>query len=220
MYDITLICSSHKEHGKCNSNELHNIIEKINPEIIFEEITPSDFNACYNGQRFSRNLEANARKKNLQKHQIEHIPVDNYDLNNFDKKDIDYMFDKIFDHEEYCNLHNKFYLLLNQRGFPFLNSGHCDEIFDKLHMLEEIIIKNANDDKLFCAYKLWTEIQDERENEMINNVYRYSKEHRFNTGLFLIGAAHRKSIINKIQKHSWAENVKLYWNIGNYDNIF
>jgi hypothetical protein len=38
MYNITLICTVHRENGKCNSEELYNIIEKINPEIIFEEI--------------------------------------------------------------------------------------------------------------------------------------------------------------------------------------
>jgi len=38
MYNITLVCTAHKPLGNCNSEELYKIIEKINPEVIFEEI--------------------------------------------------------------------------------------------------------------------------------------------------------------------------------------
>jgi len=40
VYNITLINSVHKKLGKCNSNELYKIIERIQPEVIFEK--PSD----------------------------------------------------------------------------------------------------------------------------------------------------------------------------------
>jgi hypothetical protein len=226
MHDITLICSPHKEQGTCNSNELYKIIETINPEIIFEEKTPSLFNACYKEQSVRNSLEANAIKKYLLKHQTEHIPVDTCDIENINKKDIDClkkdidcMFDKIFNHEEYYHLENKLVLLLSRHGFSYLNSDQCSEIFDKQHMLEEIIIKNTNDDKSIRTYKLWTEIHDKRENEMINNIYSYSKEHKFNRGLFILGAGHRKSIINKVQKRAMTESVKLNWNYSNYNNI-
>jgi len=223
MYNITLICTKHHENGLCNIDELYKIIEKINPEIIFEEMSPSYFDVCYNGQRFSLSLEANAIKKYLQKHCIEHISVDNFDLKNKDiyclKNDIDYMFDKIEYNNECRNLENEIGLLSGQLGFAYLNSNQCGELFNKKHILEESIVNNSNDDKLFCVHKLWTEINDEREDGMINNIYSYSKEHRFEKGLFLIGAAHRKSMINKIQKHAATENVKLNWNFSNYSNI-
>jgi hypothetical protein len=224
MCNITLICSPHHEYGMCNSNELYKIIETINPEIIFEEITLSLFDACYKEQSVRNSLEANAIKKYLQKHQIEHIPVDidKYDLKNLNKKDIDFMFylsNKIDNNVEYHNLQNEFDLLLSQRGFAYLNSDQCSEMFDKQHRLEENIVKNSSDDKLFYADKLWKEIHGERENGMINNIYSYSKEHRFNRGLFIIGAAHKKSIINKIQKRAGTESVKLNWNYSNYTNI-
>jgi hypothetical protein len=43
MYNITLICSRHDELGKWNSNELYQILEKVNPDIIFEEIPSSRY---------------------------------------------------------------------------------------------------------------------------------------------------------------------------------
>jgi len=50
MYNITLICTSHRNAGKCNSKELYRIIETINPEIIFEELSYMDFNKTYSGE--------------------------------------------------------------------------------------------------------------------------------------------------------------------------
>jgi hypothetical protein len=43
MYNITLVCTKHKESGNCNSLELHKIIKAIKPEIIFEELSHSNF---------------------------------------------------------------------------------------------------------------------------------------------------------------------------------
>ena len=51
MYNIILLSTKHIESGKCNSFELYKIIETINPEIIFEEIPPSKFDAVYEGKR-------------------------------------------------------------------------------------------------------------------------------------------------------------------------
>jgi predicted RNA methylase len=37
MSNITIIFTMHLNVGKCNSKELYDIIEEVNPEIIFEE---------------------------------------------------------------------------------------------------------------------------------------------------------------------------------------
>ncbi len=37
MYNITLICTRHSEIGECNINALYKIIERIEPDLIFEE---------------------------------------------------------------------------------------------------------------------------------------------------------------------------------------
>ena len=51
MNNITLICTVHEEKGICNINELYKIIERINPEIIFEEINPSAFDEYYKDKK-------------------------------------------------------------------------------------------------------------------------------------------------------------------------
>ncbi len=96
MYNIILIGTNHSEFGKCNSNELYNIIASINPEVIFEELSPKLFNFIYNSN--SNNLtpdvvtEIKCVKKYLKNHDISHEPVD-IDLRYISDKEQDWMFD-------------------------------------------------------------------------------------------------------------------------------
>jgi hypothetical protein len=43
MHKITLVCSIHRENGLCNAEELLKILRTIEPEVVFEEMRPSDF---------------------------------------------------------------------------------------------------------------------------------------------------------------------------------
>ena len=56
MGRITLVCTVHSERGLCNENELFRILETIGPEVIFEEIRPSDFESYY-GDKSKHTLE-------------------------------------------------------------------------------------------------------------------------------------------------------------------
>lgn len=63
MYNITLICTRHDELGKCNSNELHQIIEHVNSDIIFKEISPTFFDKYYI-EKIRNNLESETITEN------------------------------------------------------------------------------------------------------------------------------------------------------------
>jgi len=104
-------------------------------------------------------------------------------------------------------------------GFQYLNSICNDNLYNELCNAMDNALKKINDEKLFQTYKLWNDINDKRENEMLNNIYRYCGEHKFDRGLFFIGAGHRKSIITKIQEYERTSELKLNWNYSNYENI-
>jgi len=53
MYTITLICTTHSELGKSNSDELYKIIESICPDVIFEELPKTLNDRFYNGNQIS-----------------------------------------------------------------------------------------------------------------------------------------------------------------------
>jgi hypothetical protein len=203
----------HLEIGKCNSKELYSIIEKENPEIIFEEfdISRTDDEYYKNGHYKYQNecsVETTAIMNYLEKNSIVHIPVDTYNITDFPTA----MYRKISAaSEEYDDLFKKNILLSCEQGFPYLNSIECCDLLEKMHFIEENVIKKSNDKILFEEYRSWQLITDNRDNEMLYNIYDYSKEHCFNNAVFIIGAEHRKSIIDKIKEYNIKENVKINW---------
>jgi len=56
------------------------------------------------------------------------------------------------------------------------------------------------------------------ENSMLSNIYSFCKEKSFNTAIFMCGAAHRKSIIEKIGEYEKKETIKLNWTFYNDKN--
>src|SRR5881296_2550774 len=47
MHKITLVCSGHRESGLCNAEELLKILRAIEPEAVFVEMHPSEFDFHY-----------------------------------------------------------------------------------------------------------------------------------------------------------------------------
>lgn len=219
MYRITLIATGHKEHGICNSNELYKIIEQVNPDIIFEELSPPGFAAIYEGPR-SDTLETKTIKLYLKKYPIAHFPVDldgNELVDRRFKIEIVEMLELFAGSPGYNDLSIQLNNLSEQLGFSYLNNEQCRELLKSKHLLEEVILRNMNYEKLFQTYNRWLEINDLRENAMIRNIYKYSDLNKYKRALFLVGAEHRESIIDKIPKFERNNKLELDWNF-NYFN--
>lgn len=60
-------------------------------------------------------------------------------------------------------------------------------------------------------YSEWLNQNDNRENEMVKNIYNYCYRSNYGKALFLVGAAHRKSLINKISKFEINKKQNLDW---------
>lgn len=84
MYKITLLSSIHCKFGKCNSGELYRIIENLEPEIIFEELSSDIFDILYTDEYTPQSLEAFTIKEYLKKHPVSHFPVDTHVKNESD----------------------------------------------------------------------------------------------------------------------------------------
>jgi hypothetical protein len=213
MFNISLICTAHSEIGKCNSDELHKIIESIRPEVIFEELSIKLFNMFYNGNHFpDESLEIKCIKRYIQNNVLKHIPVDIDVSPNLSTRDIDFMFNTFKKYDVYKKLENEHHNLTEQYGFAFLNSNKCSELFEKKMTTEKNLMEfEINKNILFRIYKLFHEEHDNRENEMIQNIYNYSKENQYNQAVFLIGSAHKNSIMKKILIYETKNMLKLNW---------
>ncbi len=219
MHNITLIGTVHSENGKCNSNELYKIIKSISPEVIFEELSNDLFDKFYNVKQIANeSLEIKCIKMYLQNHRIKHVPVDIDVSLNLSTSEINFMFDTFKKYDAYKTLEHEQHLLTAQKGFAFLNSKKCSELFDKKKITEKNLMGiGINKNILFRIYKLFHEEHYKRENAMLQNIYNYSKENQYSQAVFLIGSAHRNSIIQKITKFETKEKLQLNWTF--YNNI-
>ncbi len=216
MHNITLVSTRHDTLGRCNSGELYQIIERINPQVIFEEIPPTLFDDYYLKKSRS-NLESDTINKYLVNHKTKQIPIDsdNYPSEEF-FKDYENLIKRI---EGLADINgftfrkridtNKAYT--NQYGFQYLNSKNCSIINNEIIEAISNGLQKLNDEKLFQTFKLWNEIHEKRENHMLQNIYNYSKKHSYERALFTIGSAHRNSIIEKISVFNKYETVRLNW---------
>ncbi len=66
-------------------------------------------------------------------------------------------------------------------------------------------------DTLNLAYIQWIDQIDERENEMLRNIYSYMESKKYARALFLVGAAHRKPIMDKISRIEEKNKSALNW---------
>jgi hypothetical protein len=216
MYNITLISTRHEKIGECNSNELCQIIEGIGPEVIFEEIPPSFFDKYYI-EKSRGNLETEAISIYLATNNAELVPVDSDNIpSETFFRDHKYALERVegladINGFNYRSLVDRNRHCVAMHGFKYLNSNYCTAYNDEICDAVEKGLGKINNDKLFQAYRLWNEVNERRENEMLHNIYHYSKEHCYNRAVFLLGAGHRKSIMKKIKNCEKNGVQRLNW---------
>lgn len=208
MYNITLICTRHKEAGACSSAELLKIIEGYQPDVIFEELSQTTYDACYLynswGMTDITTLETDAVKQYQQYHHVKHIPALSISMN----EDFRLMRKRVAN-RSLDALTDNLNLLQSIHGFKFLNSDEWEQGLDELKSLEKSLLKD--DDFYLRAYQCI----DEYERDMLKNIYQYSAENEYKNALMFIGAAHRKTIMQKIKDYKSDYEVKLNWTFYN-----
>jgi hypothetical protein len=217
MPRISIIFSRHSELGKCNSNELYKIFENIGPDVIFEEMPPSSYANRYIFKNH-RSLETVAIDRYTQKCKIPHIGVDLEEIPSVDffseHRKLYQKIERLDDADGHSLRSSMAQNTLNSQlqGFEYLNSLECQEFYNNVQNAIENGVKKMNDEKLNKVLQSWNEVIDRRENQMLRNIYSYCRENNFEQGIFTIGAAHSKSILNKISEFDRSERIKIHWN--------
>lgn len=213
MFNITLVSTLHSEYGKCNAEELFKIIESINPDIIFEELTHKLFDKFY-----VENIipveppEVKAVKRYVRVNKIKNIPVDIGGSQNLITNEIENMFKTFSKYTAYSKIEDEQMRLSFEEGYKFLNSKRNEELFEKKKIVEESLIPfQINKERLFRIHKLFYEEQDKREHEIIKNICNHSQKVKYNQGLLLLGSGHRKRIFEKLKVCTHDGQVKLNW---------
>jgi hypothetical protein len=213
MHNITLVFSAHVENGRCNAAELLKILRAIEPEVVFEEIRPSEFHFYYE----HGHVEAHAIAKYREFKSFQEIPVDRYDMPDNFFTETQRVFDCVEQaSQEYLELDEEKNNRAHQYGFQYLNSVAFTTIMARIHEIEEQTIIGTRDQDLICGLERWRHVMQKREAEMIGSIYEYCRENVFDTGVFLVGAAHKLGIVKEIEKYASTEADLINWNFA-YD---
>src|SRR6266496_546934 len=207
MHKITPVCSIHRENGLCNAEELAKILLAIEPEVVFEESRPSDL----------WSLEAQAITKYRESKLFQRVSVDRYAI----PENLFAETQRVFACVEQASQE---YLVLNEEdnnsvhgcGFKYLNSVACATMMARISEIEEKTIIATSDEGLIRGLARWRHAIQSRDREMINAIYEYCRENVFDTGVFLVGAAHKTGIAREIDKHASTKAVRINWNVA-YD---
>jgi hypothetical protein len=214
MFNVTVIFTRHTEEGNCNSRELLKIVNSIQPEVIFEELLPSVFDQIYLYQNRTT-LESNTVKFYSARNDIEHIPVDTFvcpeDFYTRKNHLLDVIGKHLYTSVGLNTAFNRHVHHVEVDGFSFLNSALNDALMDELAEQEKQILAEMADDNLNQIAKLIKEVHSLREDEIIENIYKYASQNSFHTGILFIGAGHKKSMKTKIANLVNREGVEVMW---------
>jgi len=217
MYNITMISTRHDEIGECNSFALWQILEDLRPQVIFLELPPSYLSKAYISS--TNKLETNALRPYIDAHNPIIVAVDIDDIPDktlFDgyNRVIDEL--KTLEGSNGVDFHNS--VNTNTRhaamyGFKYLNSEHGIASNEAISKAMTKGLEQINDASLTNAHNAWTAFINKRENEMLQNIYTYTENHSYERAVFLLGAAHRKAIREKIKSRVENQPLKLNWSI-------
>lgn len=150
-----------------------------------------------------KKLEISAIQKYSSNTSFEYVPVCENTLSDAFHRKIKI----VCQNRELQKLIDNFNYLAAGHGFRFLNSFEAMSLQEEMRLLESQILNDSDLDKI-----VKTDI-DAYENPMIRNIYSYCNNNHFSSAIFMCGAAHRKSIIEKIEKTKTEEQGKVGWTI-------
>lgn len=210
MKTVSLICTVHAEAGRANASELLTILKHICPEVVFLEV-PADW-----GREEIENhksLESDALLRYQETHSVVLVPVDAPTPPESFFRDSEKFFNYIERASyKYRQLVDADKANKTAEGFLYLNSELQEHI--QLEIQREVlqILEMRGDPSSNQVYENWRHQNDLRDIEMISNIERYARENRFDRAVFLVGAAHRRSILKKSRERSMVGGYEVHWN--------
>jgi hypothetical protein len=195
---VSVIRSVHHATGVANASELLSLLERVQPEVIFLELSPTDFGAWFDGRRSC--LEATAAALYRHRHEVALVPVDVAPPAVEFARDVDYLFDRVeAANPNYVRLSHRNRQLVGFGGFAYLNSVDASTLWSAIQQEMRAAVESIAEGRLSGIYASWVRTQELREATMMNRVEAYARERPFCRGVLLVGLAHGQSIRERSQ---------------------
>ncbi len=215
MKRVSLVGTVHEEAGLASISGLLGILERITPEVIFLEIPSGAFDDYSKGSR--RNLESTAVSRYREMRHVDLVPVDLPTPDaEFFKNNEDLYRSIESKSPEYCRLMDRHIQDVGAYGFAYLNSEHCSTFWCKLHEAILTAIEELADRRLAELYELWIGTNKLRDKHMMKSIENYCRKTTFSNGVFLVGSAHRQSIIDISREQPGADSPTIQWDVAGF----
>ncbi|SDH24053.1 hypothetical protein SAMN04487926_10324 [Paraburkholderia steynii] len=209
---ISLIGTVHAESGRANLAELRTILERLQPDVIFAEIPTANLADYLDGSH--GNLESDAVALYRKRRPVNVVPVDlNKPSDEFFRKSEE-MFKKVErTSPKYRRLMDQNSLDTRDHGFPYLNSDRCAQAWAAIYDEVRATVEWIGDARLRQIYALWNETNDRRETRMLENINGYCIRGALSHGVLLLGAGHRKAMVQKVQEQRGVGAPGVSWKL-------
>jgi hypothetical protein len=214
MNYVSLVSTVHGELGLANVLELHAILERIRPEVIFLEVPPASLDDYYVICSRS-NLESIAVRKYRESHQVKLVPVDCPTPAAEFFESIEYLHARIrAESSEYRQLMSRDTASIRALGFAYLNSEQCSNLWSDAYKEMLSAIRRIDEPRLVEIFESWKSTNRLRVKEMMKTIQEFCRSNTFHKSAFLLGAAHRRPIIDESREQSSVDSNKLQWDFS------
>lgn len=193
---VHLVGTVHSAKGMASAEALRSIIEQLRPGVIFAEIPPSHADSYRSGAH--GNLESIAVARYCAEFPVEVLPVDLAEPNAAFFRDSEEMFGKVERtsavYRQLVDLHAT---ETRERGFAYLNSTDCIKAWSAIHREVLGALEWMGQTDSHEAYARWCKQNDLREDAMLDAIESYEAVSSHSETVFLIGSAHRESLLTK-----------------------
>jgi len=210
---ISLIGTYHAEHGAVTASALVAILERIQPEVVFAEIPRSHIGEWRDGSHGT--VESIAVARYAATHSIDVVSVDL-------PKAEDSFFQGWEDANraiertspEFRRLTDLNTDRMHREGFAYLNSDECILAWADIYREELDAIEYIGSSRLRDIYAQVRDLNERRDLEMLRNIRAYCASAVQSCGAFLVGAAHRKSLLEKLHAADETAIPHMEWDLG------
>jgi len=209
---ISLIGTVHSESGRANVAELRAILDRLQPDVIFAEIPSTNLADYLDGSH--GNIESAAVALYRKRCPVNVVPVDLDKPSDEFFRDSEEMFKKVEKRSlDYRRLMDQNSLDTRDHGFPYLNSDRCAQAWADIYDEVLATVQWIGDARLRKIYNHWSEINDRRETRMIESINGYCVRRAISHGVLLVGAAHRKAMVEKVRAQRGTGEAGVSWDL-------
>lgn len=210
---VSLIGTYHQERGAVTVSALLEILDRIRPEVVFAESPRSHIDVWRDGSHGT--VESITVARYAHAHSVDVVPVD------LPTPEVAFFreYEEVSRAIERTSPEFRRLMDLNtdrsrRGGFSYLNSDECLQAWTDIYREELETIEYINNSRLTDIYARVRDLMDRRDLEMLRNIRAYCASSAQSCGAFLVGAAHRKSLIEKLDAAGETASARIEWNLG------